>query len=322
MSLEQLLKALDVPDGAAAEALAAVTRRSHHLKVDIGTRSNRLIEMKRFKEWLEAPAWASDLILVDGHCGNVAADKVTPMSAICASIARTMMNPESSGNRDRPVPIVIHHFCGQHLGRNPLNGPNGLIRNLAHQLLMQSQDHSATSVPSLNFIDEQLLTDINDGSISSLCRLFCELLVRIDPSRPIFCIIDGVSEIETALYGWQEHALTIVDALLDLVEGLHPGPALRVLLASPQRSTTLAESVVTADRHVSLLAAHTLGRRSYASLFERDVDELLMAGEDAITSPETVGIDLVASRARDGQPAHPWFETWPVVTQANSGIRS
>jgi hypothetical protein len=327
VSLEELLKALDVPESAAVEALAAVTRRSHHLKVDVGTRSNRLIEMKRFKEWLEAPAWVSDLILVDGHCGNVAADKVTPMSAICASLARTMMSPESSGNRDRPVPIVIHHFCGQHLGRNPLNGPSGLIRNLIYQLLVQSHDvegHSATPVPSLNFIDEQLLADIDDGSISSLCHLFCQLLVRIDPSKPIFCIIDGVSEIETALYGWQEHALTIVDAFLDLVEDLRPGPALRVLLTSPQRSTTLAESVVTSDRHVSLLAAHTLGRRSYASLFERDVDELLMACKDDVPSPETVGINSVASgsRAQTAQPAHPWFENWRVALHANSGIRS
>ncbi|EAQ85540.1 hypothetical protein CHGG_09554 [Chaetomium globosum CBS 148.51] len=270
VSLEELLMTLDVPEDAAAEALAGVTRRSYHLKVDVGTRSNRLMEMKRFKKWLEAPAWASDLILVDGHCGNVAADKVTPMSAICASLARTVMNFESNDNRDRPVPIVIHHFCGQHLGRpNPLNGPNGLIRNLVHQLLVQSHDvqsHLAVPAPYLEFIDEQLLAGIDYGGIPRLCRLFSELFVRIDPSRPVFCIIDGVSELETTLYGWQEDTVTIVDTLLALVKDLRPGPALRVLLTSPQRSATLAESVVTLDRHVSLPAAHTLGKRSYVSL--------------------------------------------------------
>ncbi|KAH6843478.1 hypothetical protein B0I37DRAFT_393675 [Chaetomium sp. MPI-CAGE-AT-0009] len=274
VSFEELLKALDVPEGAAAEAFGGVTRRSYHLKSDTGTRSNRLMEMKRFTEWLEAPPWASDLILVDGHCGNVAMDKVTPMSAICASLVGTMMNAESSGDQDRPVPIIIHHFCGQHLGRNPLSGPGGLIRSLIHQLLVQIHDveaHSTVPVPSLNFIDDQLLAGIAFNDISSLCRLFCELFVRIDRSRPVFCIIDGVSEIETALYGWQEDALAIVGALLDLVEDFRTGPALRVLLTSPQRSTKLAESVVSLDRHVSLLAAHTLGRRSYASLFERDI---------------------------------------------------
>ncbi|KAH6640121.1 hypothetical protein F5144DRAFT_86192 [Chaetomium tenue] len=319
VSLGELLKTLDLPEDAAAESLAGVTRRSYHLKVDVGTRSNRLMEMKRFKEWLEAPAWVSDLILVDGHCGNVAADKVTPMSAICASLARTVMDPERNGDRDRPVPIVIHHFCGQHLGRpNPLNGPSGLIRNLVHQLLVQSHDvegHLAAPVPSLDFIDEQLLAGIDYGGIPSLCRLFSELFVRIDPSRPVFCIIDGVSELETTLYGWQEDTVTIVDALLALVEDLRPGPALRVLLTSPQRSATLAESVVTSDRHVSLPAAHTLGKRSYASLFERDVDDLLMASGDDIPSTETMGISPAAPRA---QAAH----VWSVGMQANSGIRS
>jgi hypothetical protein len=310
-SFDELLKALDVPEGAAAEALAGVTRRSCHLKVDTGARGNRLMGMKRFTEWLEAPSWASDLVLVDGHCGNIAADKVSPMSAICASLAGVMTDAERDDGQDRPAPIVLHHFCGQHLGlRNALSGPGGLIRSLVHQLLVQThqhvEDYATGPQASLDFIDDHLLGGVDERDIPSLCRLFGELVARLDRSRPVFCIIDGVSEIETALDGWQEDACSIISALLDLVDegSFRAGPALRVLLTSAQRSTTLAESVVPSDSHVSLLAAHTLGKRSYASLFEEDVDDLLMAGDGRAQSSEAVGTGGVASTATS------WSGNW------------
>jgi hypothetical protein len=311
VSFDELLKALDVPEGAAAEALAGVTRRSCHLKVDTGARGNWLMGMKRFTEWLEAPSWASDLVLVDGHCGNIAADKVSPMSAICASLAGVMTDAERDDGRDRPAPIVLHHFCGQHLGlRNALSGPGGLIRSLVHQLLVQTHQHvegyATGPQASLDFIDDHLLGGVDERDIPSLCRLFDELVARLDRSRPVFCIIDGVSEIETALDGWQEDACFIISALLDLVDegSFRAGPALRVLLTSAQRSTTLAESVVPSDSHVSLLAAHTLGKRSYASLFEEDVDDLLMAGDGRAQSSEAVGTGGVASTATS------WSGNW------------
>jgi hypothetical protein len=242
--------------------------------------------MQRFREWLEAPLWASDLVLVDGHCGDVAADKVSPMSAICASLARVLTGRKRGSARDRPAAMVLYHFCGQHLTqRDTLRGPEGLIRSLVHQLLMQSGDvenctpRRQGQVP-LEFVDTELLWGVDEHDIASLCKLFSELVIRLHPARPVFCIIDGVSEIETALDGWRGDTCLIVKELLGLVDDAHrAGPGLRVLLTSSTRSAVLADLVVPSERQVSLLAGNALGRRSYPSLLERDLEDLLMADE-------------------------------------------
>jgi hypothetical protein len=290
VTVDEVLKAIDVPHLAAADALAWVTQRSCQLRGNVGRWSDRLMEMQRFKEWLGAPGWMSDMLLVDGHCGNVAVDKVSPMSAICASLVGVISSAERDDAQQRPGAVLLHHFCGQHLGsRDPLRGPCGLIRSLILQLLAQTVgvDHgSLGSAPSLEFIDEALLGDVRNKDVSSLCRLFCELVVRSSPARPIFCIIDGVSEIETVLHGCRDDACTVIDALLDLVEHDRAGPAVRVLLSSSERSTELAESVIPPDRRISLLAAHSLGTRSFPALFEDDVEELLLvAGEHGVWFP-------------------------------------
>jgi hypothetical protein len=242
--------------------------------------------MKRFREWLEAPWWASDLVLVDGHCGYVATDKVSPMSGICASLAGVLTNRGRDSPRDGPAAMVLHHFCGQHLThRDTLKGPGGLIRSFAHQLLVQSGDAEdctrglQVQVP-LEFMDAKLLRGVDEHDIASLCRLFAELVVRLHPSRPVFCIIDGVSEIETALDSWQDDTCLIVKELLGLVEDAHrDGPGLRVLLTSSTRSAVLADWVVPSERQVSLLTGNTLAGRSYPSLLDIDLEDLLMAGE-------------------------------------------
>ncbi|KAK4139550.1 uncharacterized protein C8A04DRAFT_32938 [Dichotomopilus funicola] len=284
--LHDVLNALNVPDSAVDDALEEVIRRSYRLKNDTGAPSSRLLETERFTRWLKAPATVSDLVLVDGQCGNIAAAKVSPMSAICAFLVETIMNIDEEDHTEQPSPVVLHHFCGQHLGqRNPLSGPVGLIRSFVHQLLVGSQsdeDGTASSSPPLEFVDMQLLSAVDAGDVPSLCRLFCELFSHLDRSRPVFCVIDGVSDLETALDGWGDDACHVGGMLLGLVDsGEHrPGPALKVLLTSAQKSTALAESVVPPDRHISLLAAHSTRRRSYTPMFQRDVEALLMAGNE------------------------------------------
>jgi hypothetical protein len=183
--------------------------------------------------------------------------------------------------RNQPDAIVLHHFCGQCLGSAPLNGPQGLLRNLVQQLLLQGyqrDDESyTTQPPALDFIDGELLCSLEKHKVLSLCHLFPDLVARLDSSWPVFYIVDGVSELETVLYGWQTDICLIIKTLQDLVDDAsRDGPALRVLLTSPERSTELADTVVPSDRCVSLLASRTFCRQPGMSLFQRDVDGLLM----------------------------------------------
>lgn len=273
ISLEELLDALDVPEHTAEHALARVTRLGQEPRLNAGTRGEHLLAMRRFQAWLTAPSSVSDLILVDGNCGRVDTDRVSPMSASCASLVQVV--------EERSVATVLHHFCGQHLGSTPLRGLQGLIRNLTQQLLLQGYqgyNEGCTTLPAPDFIDDELLDSLGRrDDILSLCHLFRDLLIRLDTSRPVFCIIDGVSALETALRGWQADHCLVIKTLQDLVDDPNrDGPALRVLLASPERSPGLADTVVTADRCVSLPAFRALGRHSSLLPFQKDIDHLLM----------------------------------------------
>lgn len=132
---------------------------------------------------------------------------------------------------------------------------------------------------SLVFVDDQFLEALSNGDIASLCRLFCELVVQLDESRPIFCIIDGVTELETVLDGSRDGLIFVVNTLLQLVMQNRRGPALRVLLAGSRKSVVLGELVVPLEHQVSLLSPQTRGSRGFPAWFEREVEELLMVGE-------------------------------------------
>jgi hypothetical protein len=264
-----------------------VTQRGLDPGLDAGTLSDQLLTTQRFHDWLVAPASVSDLIIVDGHCGNFVVDRLSPLSEIAASLVDVVL--------DHPVPaIVLHHFCGQCVGAGTLSGPRGLIRNLVHQLLVQGyqpNEHTHPSYQALDFIDEELISGVQEHDIPSLCRLFCELIVRLDASRPVFCIIDGVSEIETVLDGWQGDTCMIIDTLMDLVDDEdRAGAALRVLLCSPERSTGLVDGVIPTSRRLSLLGARGLPSQTSFSLFQRDVAGLLMEDDmGGIPSSEMQG---------------------------------
>jgi hypothetical protein len=276
VSLDDVLKELDVPEGAAADTLAFILRRLRNPKLNAGSKSKDLMRMERFRDWLAAPPRDSDLVLVDGHCGStVATDRVSPISAICAALVEELQRADEDTSPGRPAIVVLHHFCSQHRrDRDLLRAPAGLIRSLIRQLLQQRPWQVG-----LDFVDGGLLRGIGEHDIHSLCCLFSKVIVQLDPCQPVFCIIDGISEIETVLDGWREDTCSIIEMLRGLVgDTSRAGPALRVLLTSSVRSTVLAETVVPSDGHVSLIAARSPARQSSLLPFQKEVDELLMVG--------------------------------------------
>ena len=136
---------------------------------------------------------------------------------------------------------------------------------------------------------------MEDHNIPSLCHLFCELVASLECSRPVFCIIDDSSEMETVLRGWQGDTCLIFETLLGLVDNdQRVGPALKVLLTSPERSINLADTVIPSDGRVSLLAARMMGGQTSLSKFRREVGGMLMADDvDELSSSET--LDMAGS---------------------------
>lgn len=275
-TIHDLLDALDVPDGTPASVLADVLGRSSNIRPDAASRGGYLLTMMRFQEWLRAPLWQSDLILADGHCGDVTINRISPMSLFCARLSEALQRfqapspprqndflyyPPHHQQPQHQQIIVLHHFCGQHTSyRDPLRGPSGLMRNLIHQLLVQGFLNNSTTAPSqatLGFILEQFLASLhsNPDDIPTLCRLFTALVNHLPTassptSAPavIFCLIDGISDLETVLDGWRDDVCDIVEMLLSLVlttanttthrsrsPGPSPGPNNN---ASPNTTTT------------------------------------------------------------------------------------
>ncbi|KAK3903633.1 hypothetical protein C8A05DRAFT_32615 [Staphylotrichum tortipilum] len=289
ISRDDLLAHLDVPDHSPTEALSRVLQRSTQPRLHASGRAQLLLAGARFRAWLSAHPWESDLLLVDGHCGALGTpDKITPMSALCASLATILTDPTpgTTAAAAAPPPLVLHHFCALHLARDdPLAGPAGLLRSLLHQLLREALPPLAilplSALPL--FLDHDSDSDSPHSRtpttplLTPLLDLLKSLLPLLPRSRPIFLLVDSISTLETALDGWRDGAQRVVDALLDLVEEEgRPGPALRVLLVSAERSMALE---MPADRRVGLRGGWFGWGRERG--VERDVVEgLLFAGEE------------------------------------------
>ena len=287
-SVDDILNSLHVPGGAADEVLDKVEFKARQLQPCAVTRGGYLMEMERFQDWLRTASSASDLILVDGHCSDVTVENVSPLTAISASLIGIL--------RARPSVVTLYHFCGQHIGyRDPLRGPGGLMRHLVHQLLCQVFHHpprdSSPGVtqaqPVVGLIHGELLADMDleNHDISTLCRLAENLILRLDPSRPVFCIIDSICLLETALDGWRNDTRLVIDTLLGLVSNTaRRGPGLKVLLTCTERSIDLIDWVLDSDRHmISLMAARFLSGGSPQPLhFQQIVDDLLMLDDEMV----------------------------------------
>ncbi|KAK0650803.1 hypothetical protein QBC41DRAFT_389964 [Cercophora samala] len=206
---------LGVSEGLSEKILDEVIQGSSRLRPDAISRGMLLLSTKRFLNWVQAPRWYSDMILVDGHCADAAAAKVSPMTAVCAHVVTAL--------RENPSVIVLHHFCGQHTSLlDPLGGPSDdddvpTLCQFFGEVLM----HLDPAQPVFVIVDGVTeLETILDGWWDDLCN-FVEGLLRHVNTGP-------------------QH---------------RKGPALRVMLTSMERATRLADDgVIPLDRRVSLIA--------------------------------------------------------------------
>lgn len=115
--------------------------------------------------------------------------------------------------------------------------------------------------PHLDWLTDDLVDDLESGNsytcIGALCYLFEQLLQRVVGVSEIFCIVDGISNLERQQDGWCKHLDVVFDHLSTLRERLPHGLSFKLLLTSAEKSSQLAWQVSRSE-HVSLRAGHVL----------------------------------------------------------------
>lgn len=252
VTTEELLDIIAVPHLAPIDDLIRVQKHARSLKEkDLG-QTAWLIKMDQFRHWLASAP--SDLLVVDGHSAK-SYGSTSPTAVLAGSLVSSLISTGQS--------IVLHHFCAAHKSpSDPLAGPLGLIRSLVMQLLV----YPDLPAPNLAFVDPELKHWLAQNDLGALIHCFDRILRQSPRESRVFCIIDGIAEFETMLYGWQDQAYQIVEYLERAVYGDF-GVSFKVLLTNPEKSVRLA-GMVEPRQHVSLRAGNTLHRPVYANMHE------------------------------------------------------
>ncbi|KAK0625447.1 hypothetical protein B0T17DRAFT_655176 [Bombardia bombarda] len=260
-----LLFSLDLQD---LLFLAADVRQVVHASSSLpGFRQGSwLLVTPRFRSWIQPLERRSDLILVNGYLGTMTPGKISALSTITAIFA---------GMRKlSPQLVVLYHFCGLHSHLNidtVLSGPRGLLLSLAAQLIihLDQQQHSTNSlIAPFQNMNGRFFQDVAKRDLAALCHLFSELVNQLDHNVTLYCILDGISDFETSLGGWEEELCLIVEFLQSMVVsmGSMPGkPVFKVMMTAAHRSIAVYRHV-SADNQISLSSGNLLPSSGHHSL--------------------------------------------------------
>ena len=201
-----------------------ILRDSHSMLPKALAHVSGLMAAPAFKNWLNSPNLG--LIMVDGRCGDLAVGRTSPLSVVCASLSALLAQDRSF--------VVLDHYCGRHTRLESNNysiGPRGLMNSLITQLLR----YPGISPASLNFISQDLRDSLKANNPLALCQIFEGLLCQLGSGMTVFCIIDGVSDLETERQGWNNELHDIFRHLRDLIYN-NRVPSLKLLVTSANQS--------------------------------------------------------------------------------------
>ena len=172
---QQLRTLLDVPDEKDARDLEQVSRLGKHGPSSSHTKSFWLLSHSSFRTWLKSNE--SQSLLLDGN--NPTSERISASSIVCATLLQSLKESQQA--------TPISFFCSLHTGESAsLRGPQGLMRNLLHQLL-PIQDFD------LSFINDSYAEKVYSQDLLCLCDLFERLVNQLDEDRVLFCIIERVA---------------------------------------------------------------------------------------------------------------------------------
>ncbi|KAH6687816.1 hypothetical protein F5X68DRAFT_261159 [Plectosphaerella plurivora] len=215
-----------------AEDLTLVARAAHAMSQAALGRAAWLLNVDRFRQWVDVTEHPSELILVNGHMGSLCKGKLSPLSVLAATLA--------SMRQVSPDLVILSHFCGLHASPgDDLAGPRGMLRAIVSQAVLLLKDRHCANPGVAVAADEALLNGIAQRDVESLCEVLEALLGQLGPQVAVFCVLDNVSEYETSLRGWDDELCNVVGRLRQMTERMRWGPRLKVLLTAGNRSITV-----------------------------------------------------------------------------------
>lgn len=250
-----------------------------------------LSEKPKFRRWLLERGSSS--LLVDGHCSENISQRMSPLSVFCAILTQSLLDVSHTSQE-----IVIYFFCGEHMDSNGLlPGPQGLIRSLTAQLIHELGARHLQ--PDLQFLMESphlaRYAHPQDIDTRTMCRIFTGLLGQLPPGTTVHCVIDGVSQFETVLFGMAEEMRIVVDCLQWCVSSTNTPVFIKVLLASADASTVVRH-LIPYHQQVDLRSGDFYGSGESSRALMMDLSSqlsfsVLNEGQQSDSEREVVGIE-------------------------------
>ncbi|KAL2830420.1 hypothetical protein BJY01DRAFT_254640 [Aspergillus pseudoustus] len=175
---EALAQALDVPHLAPLGDLDYLLREGGAFSNAPQTQiqAQQLLHLPRFRTWLSSVK--PDMLLVHGNFNTCS--RITPLSYLCAHLSLSLSNTREY--------IVLHFFCGQHDSRrDPLRGPQGLLRSFITQLFYTAGPFNHDFISTRDFS-----MGIESHDVKDLCVTFRELVGQLPLNQRVFCFIENI----------------------------------------------------------------------------------------------------------------------------------
>jgi hypothetical protein len=197
-------------------------------------------------------------ILFLNGSGDMTAARESPISASLASLVFRI--PED------PRTIVLHFFCGLHSESNAVVcGPTGLMRSLITQLSLKYNFNLA-------FVDQEAYRDgIRDHDMRTLCETFSAMVSQLPPDCELYCIIDGISWLETPR--WREDLAATVAYICYLSVDPCCQARIKLLISSPVRSLLLTQELRQYGELANVVEVHSIRLTERDMPTERELQE-------------------------------------------------
>ncbi|KAF2440888.1 hypothetical protein P171DRAFT_523914 [Karstenula rhodostoma CBS 690.94] len=222
--LDQLTHVLNVDPTPMLAETQSMLRLTHAMQPQGLEKVRSLISAEQFSSWMGLPF--PNVLLVDGHCRDQGQGRTSPLSIFCASLAATLAQTGSN--------IVLHFFCGHH--SNPqydaVSGPAGILRSLITQLILYP---NACTMPAVA-MEQSMWEAVARHEVPALLALFEQILLSLPPSKTIYTILDNVSDYQGSLNDYARPTMHILQYLHRLADERRPGPRLKLLMTSANRT--------------------------------------------------------------------------------------
>jgi hypothetical protein len=198
------------------------------------------------KAWLVA---TRGILFLNGS-GDMTATRESPISASLASLV--------FGITQNPDIAVLRFFCGLHSETNQaISGPSGLLRSLIAQLSLKYNF-------DLDFIHNVTYREgLREHDMQTLCETFSAMVSQLPINCQLYCIIDGISWLETPR--WREDLVATVAYICYLSVDVRCQAGFKLLMSCPVRSLLLTRELRQYGELVNVVEVHSI------RLTERDM---------------------------------------------------